>query len=326
MLLDKCGAAAFDMNLLCLKTLAFLLFVPLLVSCATTSQANSTVGSRAFKEQVFVTSQKQPLAKGDAMGQLLHQGRQRSYYLHTPKSYNPKYPMPLVLAFHGYGSQGKDLAANTGFNQLAEQEGFIIAYPNGIEQRWNVASGLLGVDDVSFVSVLIEHLSQIRAIDQSRIYAVGVSNGGFLVQRLACEAKSKFAAFASVVATLPGQLQAFCHPTSPVSMLMINGTDDRKVPWAGGKFFDGWFLSVPDTIDFWRQQNGCSAKTQVKQLNRRVETTRYLDCQHGAEVELVTLLGAGHVWPRGGDGAKQLLNGSEKIWHFFQRHRLKIPG
>lgn len=231
----------------------------------------------------------------------------------------------LVLAFHGYGSQGKDLAVNTGFNDLAEQKGFIIAYPNGIDRRWNIASPLLGVDDVSFVWVLIDDLIKIRAIARSRIYAVGVSNGGFLVQRLACEANSKFAAFASVVATFPGQLQAFCHPNSPVSMLMTNGTDDRKVPWSGSEFSDDWLLSVPDTIDFWQQQNLCTAKTQVKQLNSRVEITRYPACQGGAEIELVTLKGAGHVWPRGGSGAKQLLNGSEEIWNFFQRHRLKTP-
>lgn len=314
------------MNLLSLKTLALLLLIPLLVSCTTTNKVKSTAGSSALKEQVFVTSQKQSLAKGEAMGQLLHQGRQRTYYLYTPKSYNPNHPMPLVLAFHGYGSQGKDLAVNTGFNHLAEQKGFIIAYPNGIDRLWNVASNsVIGVDDVSFVTTLLNHLSEVRAIDQSRIYAVGVSNGGFLVQRLARQASSKFAAFASVAATLPGQLQGFCHPTSFVSMLTINGTDDRKVPWAGGKFSYGWLLSVPDTINFWRQHNGCTAKTQVKQLNRRVEITRYPDCQHGAEVELVTLLGAGHVWPRGGSGAKQLLNGSEEIWNFFQRHRLKTP-
>jgi len=271
-----------------------------------------------------------PARPGDEMGELFNEGRQRTYYLHTPKSYQPNHPMPLVLAFHGYGSQGSYLALNTGFSALAEQKGFIIVYPNGIDRRWNITSNwLTGVDDVSFASALIEHLTKIRAIDRSRIYATGVSNGGFLVQRLACEPKSQIAAFASVVATLPGKLQSFCHPETPIDLLMINGTDDRKVPWSGGsppKVPYGWILSVPDTINFWRQHNDCTVPAQVTQLpGNRVEISRYPNCRGGSEVELVTLKGVGHVWPRGGSGPNQLLNGSKEIWNFFQRHSRKPP-
>jgi polyhydroxybutyrate depolymerase len=214
-------------------------------------------------------------------------------------------------------------------SELAEQKGFIVVYPNGIERRWDVTSNaLIGVDDVSFVSALIDQLTKIRAIDRRRIYATGVSNGGFLVQRLACEPKSQIAAFASVVATLPGELQPFCHPETPINLLMINGTDDRKVPWEGGsppKVPYGWILSVPDTINFWRQHNDCTAPTQVKQLpGNHIEISRYPNCRDGSEVELVTMKGVGHVWPRGGSGPNQLLNGSKEIWDFFQRHFRRV--
>lgn len=283
----------------------------------------STAQRASSKEKTSVTHALASARTGDEIGELSHQGQQRTYYLYTPKSYKPNHPMPLVLAFHGYGSQGKNLALNTGFNDLAEQKGFIIVYPDGIERRWDIASNALtGVDDVSFVSALINHLTTIRAIDKRRIYATGVSNGGFLVQRLACEPKSQIAAFASVVATLPGEVQPFCHPETPTSMLMINGTDDRKVPWEGGRLPYGWILSVPDTINFWRQHNGCTATAEVKQLpsSSRVEIARYPNCRGGSEVELVTLKGVGHVWPRGGSGPSQLLNASKEIWTFFQRH------
>ncbi len=317
---------AIIVNLLLPKsTVAKLLIILMLIGSATACHAKSTRESGPLNEQTFFTPLRQSAQPGDEIGELFHQGRQRTYYLHTPKSYQPNHSIPLVLAFHGYGSQGSSLALSTGFNDLAEQKGFIVVYPNGIERRWDVMSNaLIGVDDVSFVSALIDQLTKIRAIDKRRIYATGVSNGGFLVQRLACEPKSQIAAFASVVATLPGELQPFCHPETPIDLLMINGTGDRKVPWEGGsppKVPYGWILSVPDTINFWQQHDGCTAPAQIKQLpGNRIEISRYPNCRDGSEVELVTMKGVGHVWPRGGSGPNHLLNGSKEIWDFFQRH------
>lgn len=167
------------MNLLLSRTAAAKLLVILMMIGATTAcQAKSIPESGSSKEQMSATPARATAPKGDEMGELFHHGQQRTYYLHTPKSYKPSHPVPLVLAFHGYGSQGKDLALSTGFNDLAEQKGFIIVYPNGIDKRWNVTSNwLTGVDDVSFVAALIDHLTKIRVIDKRRIYATGVSNG-----------------------------------------------------------------------------------------------------------------------------------------------------
>lgn len=311
------------MNLLFLKPAAQVTLTLLLISFTTSCDANSTLVIAKLQPQISATTKQQPVRIGATTGELQHQGRQRSYYIYTPKSYNPKRPMPLVLAFHGSGSQGKDLASSTGFNQLAERQGFIIAYPDGIDRRWDVASNpLWGVNDVSFVSTLINHLKQIRNIDTRRIYAAGVSNGGFLVQRLACEPNSKIAAFGSVVATMPGEVKEFCNSKRPISMLMINGTKDNKVPWAGAKLFGYSILSVPDSINFWRQHNGCTANEVKRSLNKRVDISRYSNCRGGTEVELVTLKGAGHVFPRGGGGTSQLINASQEIWNFFKRHPL----
>jgi polyhydroxybutyrate depolymerase len=102
---------------------------------------------------------------------------------------------------------------------------------------------------------------------------------------------------------------------------MINGTDDRKVPWRGGSLPYGRILSVPASIDFWRQQNQCSGAAKVRSLNPRVQIDQYANCKNGAEVELVTLKGAGHLFPRGGGGANSLINAGQEIWNFFDRHR-----
>ena len=262
---------------------------------------------------------------GNEIGTLTRQGQPRTYVLHTPKSYRSDRPLPIVIAFHGYGSQGKDLAASSGLNDLADQQGFLVVYPDGLDRRWNLTQSLFSqVDDVGFVSALIDHLTQIRAVDSRRIYAMGVSNGGFLVQRLACESSSRIAAFASVVATLPASLQTNCKASRPVSMLMMNGTDDRKVPWQGGRLSYGEILSVPASIEFWQQRNQCSTKSRIKRaVNDRVDLDRHPNCQAGSEVELVTLKGVGHLFPRGGSGPNSLINGSEEIWTFFQRHPLK---
>lgn len=270
----------------------------------------------------FAATAAQPVQLGESTGELSYDGRQRTYTLYTPKSYQRDYPMPLVLAFHGYGSQGKDLAQNTDFNRLAEQKGFVVVYPDGIERRWNPLNKVLtGVDDVGFVPALIDHMKQVREIDPQRIYAAGVSNGGFLVQRLACESSTEIAAFASVVASFPTQFQFTCRPRRSVPILMMNGTEDRKVPWQGGNLFYGSILSVPDSIDFWRVHNNCPSQPQIKRLaGGRVEIARYMNCHDNTEVELVKLEGAGHVWPKGGSGPSQLLNGSQEIWNFFQRH------
>ncbi len=130
-------------------------------------QASSAVADQPVKTNVY--------------GKLTDQGKQRTYYLYTPPSYHPGNPMPLVLAFHGSGEQGKDLAAHSGLNKVADQEGFIVVYPDGINKKWNV-SGSSSENNVAFVHALIGHIGQLRAIDHQRIYAAGLSNGGILVQ------------------------------------------------------------------------------------------------------------------------------------------------
>jgi len=264
------------------------------------------------------------LQPGDTIGQINLQGQTRTYLLHVPKSYRSDGRSPLVLAFHGYGSQGKDLARSSGMSQLADREGFVVVYPDGLNRRWSVTDALFQPNDVAFTEALIQQLTQNQGVDRRRVYAAGVSNGGFLVQKLACTLNQRsptIAAFASVAATLPKGLQDNCRTSIPAApMLMMNGTADQKVPWQGGNLPYGSILSVPTSVEFWKARNGCPTQPSVKQSpTSQVTIDRYV-CQDRSEVELVTLRGAGHVFPRGGGGRMSLVDGSRTIWDFFQRH------
>ena len=272
------------------------------------------------------------VSTNDGSFELFDQGQLRSFYLHTPKSYNPNRQMPLVLVFHGSYGSGNSIANVTRFNDLAEQKGFIVVYPNGINHQWSYGSGLfsLGVNDISFVASLIDYLKQKRNIDSRRIYATGFSSGGFLAQILACNLSTRIAAVASVAASLPANLASSCKPKSPVSVLMINGTGDRAVPYTGGKIggVGREVVSVPKTIALWRQNNSCASKATLKPL-LNTEIYRYSHCRGGAEVELVSVKRGGHRWPGGASGNVTIqsndnseINASQAIWDFFRRHTL----
>jgi polyhydroxybutyrate depolymerase len=286
------------------------------------------VPQQAASQNDSEVSPSQPFKPNDVLGELIDQGQRRTYYLHTPPSYGANHPMPLVLAFHGSGQQGKQMAEETGLNRLADQEGFIVVYPDGLNQKWNV-SGFAPEDNVSFVHTLIAHISQMRAIDFRKIYATGLSNGGILVQKLACEAPGEIAAFATVAASLPTQFEASCQNHTPISLMMINGTNDNVVPWNGGGPPDvhvGRKLSIPsipEVADFWRKHDACEANPTVEQQSdSRVQISRYQSCATGAEVTLVALKGASHIWAGGGQGRSQYLDSTQTIWDFFQRHSL----
>lgn len=273
-------------------------------------------------------------------GQINNQGWLRQYKLYTPSSYNPERPMPLVLVFHGHEGTGASIADVTRFNKLAEQKGFIAVYPDGIDHNWNLRGSSAGkVDDVSFVTALIDHLKQTRNIDSHRIYATGFSKGAIFAQDLACELPDQFAAVASVAGSLPVRLQAKCQPKTPVSMLMINGTNDLAVHYEGDddKSQRGALISIPDTINVWQTINQCSSAPKVQQLPTsnprsrfKVKVSQYPGCSSGSEVTLMAVANGGHLWPGGSSQDASVnkfntdlgFNASQTIWDFFQRHTL----
>jgi polyhydroxybutyrate depolymerase len=244
----------------------------------------------------------------------------------------------LVVALHGGGGNGANLQAHVGLDAIADREGFLVVYPDGsgrlddILLTWN-AGNCCGyaldqqVDDVAFIRAMVEHLSTTYAIDPHRVYATGISNGGMMSYRLACEASDLFAA----VAPVAGALSVECEPPEPVSILAIHGTADQHVLFEGGAplasadTHDRVDRSVHDTLTFWAARDGCSLEPDREQVGVVIHEV-YPDCTAGMAVELLAIEGGGHVWPGASsvsperDEVSQALDSSEAIWAFFKAH------
>lgn len=193
------------------------------------------------------------------------------------------------------------------------------------------------VDDVSFVSALIDHLQQQINIDSHKVYATGFSRGGILTQALACKLPNKIAGFASVAGSLPVRLKPNCQPKTSVSILMLNGTNDRDVLYEGNDHTQqGALVSISDMVNFWRRRSPSqtshdqctSSKESPKFSKDKVKTALYTGCSGNSEVWQLAVVNGGHFWTGGSStdeslnkfNAKLGLNASETIWNFFERH------
>lgn len=264
------------------------------------------------------------------------QGQQRSYRLHVPKKLPP--PAPLLLVLHGGGSTAAGMERWTRMSQLADEKGFLVAYPQGVGKNWNDGREDVNaqafrdhIDDVGFLRAVVQDVSQNHPVDPHRVYATGASNGGFMAARLGIEASDLFAAVAPVIASVPKGLK----PTHPMPILVIQGTDDPLVPYAGGDVTAfgtrrGRILGCQESIDLWCQANGCPPTGEEESLpdldpndGCRVTRHRYGD----GRVTLYKVQGGGHAWPGGGQylPAKAIgracadFNATPTIWDFLQR-------
>ena len=279
---------------------------------------------------------------------LTFDGFDRSYEYFVPNNYSPKQTYPLVLILHGGGGKAKGLIRNTRarFNQLANHDGFIAVYPNGFEKSWNdgardtlAPARKLNIDDVGFIKALIIKLEKQLNINPRQIYACGISNGGFMVQRLACELSNKIKGIGVVAANLSEVQSQEMAPARPVPAIFINGTNDPLVPYQGGyvtvfRQKRGKVLSVNQTIEAWKKTNGCIEKISKKPFpnsNKRdrctaIKTVWQNPKNNRIKVVAIEVKGGGHTWP----GTNQYLprrlvgntnrdfNGCDEIWNFFQ--------
>jgi polyhydroxybutyrate depolymerase len=268
----------------------------------------------------------------------------RTYALYIPESYDPAVAMPLVLALHGRFGTGVGTASLTDMNQLAEKYGFIALYPDGINQEWNYIRDIpgypTGPNDTQFLADLIADISQDVAVDPSRIYVAGFSNGGFMAERLACDAPDQYAAFATVSAAGFGGMPTVCAQPNPVAMLLIHGTDDTNIPWNGQAQTIGdrtiyVLYPVPETLAFWAQYIGCQPELEAEDLppqggspGTQVRVLTVQGCPDGTGLQLYAVVGGGHNWPGKpgripveiGGQVNTDIDAGDIIWQFFSQY------
>lgn len=320
--------SCFRKSLLCTATLA-----GLCMGCSSSSPIAIDTPTESTGTSLSTLTGAVP-PQGGQRRELIHQDRVRTYYLYTPSTFDFSRPLPLVIALHGGGGTGERFANTTAYDAVAEAEEFIVVYPDGVNERWNDGrnNADASVDDVSFIAALIQELSGIRSIDLEQVYVTGISNGGFMTGRLACDQPDLFAGYAIVAASLPEGIEDTCEVQNPGSVMVIHGTEDQLIPYWGGEDPGGnAILSVPQAAQYWAQANGCGSWGRNRWLPNEVNfdgtvvtETTYPRCATDP-VQLLTIWGGGHTWPGGLDQPRWLVgvtsqevDASQVIWDFFQ--------
>ena len=272
-----------------------------------------------------------------------HGGLQRAYLVHLPTGYKPETPTPVVMAFHGGGGD-MHLMASSSYNLVgkADSAGFVAVFPHGDSRlpsgkfaTWNAGNCCAGardrnVDDVGFVRALVAQLQERVNVDRQRIFATGMSNGGMMSYRLACEMADTFRAIAPVAGT-DGTL--VCAPARAISVLHMHAKNDTHVLYEGGAGADAFrdeskvadFVSVAETMSRWTGRNHCAASPKRVLEVRGAYCEVYTACTDGVQVQLCVTETGGHSWPgasagrAGKEPASQALSANDLMWEFFQR-------
>ncbi len=245
-------------------------------------------------------------------GTLVAAGRDRSFRYHIPAARDGA-PKPLLIALHGHGSDGRGMARLTHLDDVADEGGFVVAYPDGYDKQWNDSRGTTspaqaGVDDIAFISALIDHAGRSFSVDPRRVYVTGMSNGAMMTHRIGCELAAKVAGIAPVAGPLPERGAPTCAPAKPLPVVMFHGTEDRLVPYDGGAVMTttrGSVLSAPATLAKWAALDGCPAASttttepDLDPTDGTRVTRRQHTCPGGNAVVLYTIDGGGHTWPGG---------------------------
>ncbi len=288
-----------------LRPTLLMLTIFLMLSC---SGSSSPSGEESVQPEIY----------GDFSASIKVDDLTRTFLYHIPK--NRQKPSPLIIALHGGGGSGKDMIKLTKgeFNTLSEKYGFIVAYPDAVEKHWNDGreleqyySNRENIDDVKFISKLIDYFVSNFSADGQKVLVTGMSNGGLMAFRLACQLSEKIKAIAPVAASMSVNIHSLCSPQNQISVLIIHGTEDPLIPFEGGTItFNGENLGevigAENTATYFSNLNFCntvSEKTYLEdkdpQDGTRAWKTEYTNCANGTKIALIGIDGGGHTWPDG---------------------------
>lgn len=264
-------------------------------------------------------------------------GVARTYHLHIPPSMDFSTKSILLLNLHGATGDAANAMLRTGFDQVSDQEKFIVAYPESLNEQWNdgrdPSPAVSAVNDTGFISALISKLVAALNIDPGRVFLSGFSNGSVFSHRFACEHADEITAIATVSGPMALNIYNQCNPSEPVSVLVFHGRDDPYLPWGGGEInlFGGIVISVDDTFNYWTSFNNCPSP-DITSINTSlldgtsVTRTAYDDaCTNQTSVVLYDIEGGGHTWPGGVNSitsgkTTQDIDASAIIWDFMNTH------
>ncbi|WP_373990680.1 PHB depolymerase family esterase [Duganella sp. BuS-21] len=268
---------------------------------------------------------------------LVHKEEKRRYLVYTPPSYDsqPQKTFPIVFNFHGSGMTMAEQMLYTQMNRAADRHQFIVVYPLGIKNDWNVGFGmpyLEGSDDIGYTEALLAKLKQDYRVDGQRVYATGLSRGGFFTLRIAAELPQLFAAVASVGGPMPEPVVQHHVKPGKVGVLLIHGTADKVVAYDGKP---GGYLSAQDSYAYWLKRNDISAAASRRTINPDTgdgTDVSWIEQSNGQQsVALATVREGGHTWP-GADAfnvglpigkTTRDIDANEVIWQFFEKHRVR---
>jgi polyhydroxybutyrate depolymerase len=300
------------------------LTIALLIMAATTQHATALPPSPQFKISI--------------------DGVVRDYRFFRPFGSLGK-PLPLIVMLHGGTGTSANIEEYLNLTAVAARENFAVVYPQGIGRAWNdarankklMSPNASTADDVTFLNGLVDQLVRQGFADSKRVFISGLSNGGFMAMRMACESPDRFVAFAPLIASAPLSAAKDCRPKRSLPVLLINGTDDGLVKFAAPAAASQGNFGAVELAAFWGERNGCTSFTDdvLPDVDPNDKSTitarRYKGCPANGEVELLTVRGGGHQPPsRGAVRDYPLLSRllgvrnhdidtAETIWAFFKR-------
>lgn len=305
-----------------------------------------------FKILIFLTS---ILTWSNSFGQtnlidsIEHQNLQRKFMIHLPPNFNNSSKRPLVINLHGGSGNMVNAQGFSLFNPVADNNNFVILWPQGYGIAspgfsWadgrNTSADQEGIDDVGFILKLTDTIINRFNIDTNRIYICGFSNGGFMVQRIACENPKTFAAMATLGCSMDTNLYKNCNPSKSIPFAFFNGTSDPAMPYFGGSMQNPQVtpvIPVDSMVNFWVKENKCITKIPKINVpdtfindNSTVELYEFNDCDCNSKIKFYKIINGGHTWPGVYIPSQESvlgvtnrdINASNEIWNFFKTFSL----